>query len=367
MSRRRSILIATQAQFGYHVNTYEYAKHLRRDYEVTFFCWDYGRPRISLPGVRVIYSSRGGGMIRRNLRFRRELLRTVRDGYDRIFLMYFVGVTLVHLAASRQHTVCYLQTARVGVSRVRRLLSDTLTRLEMSTFRHRLMISACLGRKIGLRGFGVLPLGGIRVPFDTRDLRTFRLVYIGTLHSRGVHTTVEGLGRFHEQLGGVVDFTYDIVGSGPDADVDQIREAIARYGLEDAVTLHGYVPHEDAIELLRDCNIGFSYVPMHSFYDCQPPTKTYEYLLAGLVVIATRTKENELIMNGDRGVLIDDDAEAVQAALAEVLRKRDEYDPYAIQQGMVPFEWGNIVDEVLIPYLDRMSDGAVHGSEQTTP
>lgn len=41
---------------------------------------------------------------------------------------------------------------------------------------------------------------------------------------------------------------------------------------------------------------------MTEYYDSQPPTKTFEYALSGLYVLATKTRENEKVITNDNGV-----------------------------------------------------------------
>ena len=351
---KQRILIATRHQFGYHVTTYEYAKHLRDAFDPTVICWDYGRTKFSLAGVRTIYISRSGNIITRNVRFRYHVLRALRDDYQRAFLLYFVGVSLAHLVARQSRLVCYVDTARVGTTWLQRFMADLLTYLELLTFRHRMMISKCLGEKFRLRKYEVLPLGGVRVGFDRKELNEFKLLYVGTLDRRRVHETVIGLGKFQRAHGQDITCTYDIAGSGPDDDVQRIRDAIAEYDLEDVVTLHGFVPHEALHGLLRRCNVGISYVPMYSFFDCQPPTKTYEYLLAGLVVLSTGTQENRRITTEERGIVIQDSPDAVAEGLQLIWQHRTSYHPEAIQEGMKEYEWSAIVRDILVPYFRAM-------------
>jgi len=48
------------------------------------------------------------------------------------------------------------------------------------------------------------------------------------------------------------------------------------------------------------------------YYDCQPATKTFEYILSGMVCIATSTYENKKLINNINGVLCNDIQKALQ-------------------------------------------------------
>ena len=63
------LLIIAQHQFGYHSDTYYYCKHLDRRFRISYICWDYGQKKLHLEGVRVVYISRQGNLLTRNLRF----------------------------------------------------------------------------------------------------------------------------------------------------------------------------------------------------------------------------------------------------------------------------------------------------------
>jgi nucleoside-diphosphate-sugar epimerase len=65
-------------------------------------------------------------------------------------------------------------------------------------------------------------------------------------------------------------------------------------------------------------NIGVSYIPMLKCFDNQPPTKTFEYLLSGMPVIATATNANKDIINDVNGVLINDNSEEVYNGLTAI-------------------------------------------------
>jgi glycosyltransferase involved in cell wall biosynthesis len=86
-----------------------------------------------------------------------------------------------------------------------------------------------------------------------------------------------------------------------------------------------------------------SYVPITEYFHFQPVTKTYEYLMAGLPVIATSTFENQKIIDEKNGILIEDNAFAFSAALSKIINLMDTYNSSFIRERMTEHKWEKIV------------------------
>ncbi|MEL6356655.1 MAG: hypothetical protein AAFQ37_06940, partial [Bacteroidota bacterium] len=191
MHTNKKLLIVTRDQFGYHVDPYEYAKELTKYFTVTYYCWDYERPKVEVEGVEVIYSSREGNMVKRNLRFIKEFLALL-PHYECSLLFYFVGVSLGHLRAKQNQMVCDLRTGNVRSSRFRRWFFDAITYLELLTFRNKSFISRGLAQHFGMGNHHILPLGSSITPATERSYEHLHLFYVGTFSDRNgfVHTAV---------------------------------------------------------------------------------------------------------------------------------------------------------------------------------
>ena len=74
--------------------------------------------------------------------------------------------------------------------------------------------------------------------------------------------------------------------------------------LENVCTTHGRIDYYKLKPFFDKCNVGVSYIPIRDYYQYQPPTKTFEYGLSGLVTIATETKSNQEVINNCNGILI---------------------------------------------------------------
>jgi len=357
MKNKKKLLIVTQDQFGYHIDPYEFAKRLGKYYEVTFYCWDYGRPRIELGGVRVIYMSRKGNILTRNFRFRFKLLKLIRRQFDYVFAVYFVGVSIAHLAGGKHALICDVRTGNVSENGWSRTLFNALLYLELFTFRNKTIISHSLAKKIGVRNYHHLPLGANLVSLEGKNFEEFTLFYVGTLTGRYMENTVRGFGLFYHKFKDRIKCKYIIVGSGIEEDMKKIHDAIEEFHLQDVVILNGYIPHDQLVPLLREANIGVSYIPITDYFDCQPPTKTYEYLLSGMAVLATATQENKEVINKDNGVLVDDTPQALAEGLQLLYENRFSYDALSIQQEARQYSWENIVHGNLNNYLTGISNG----------
>lgn len=108
-----------------------------------------------------------------------------------------------------------------------------------------------------------------------------------------------------------------LVGDGPERAVIEKRLADARVSA--GVTLTGAVPAAEVPKWLRQMDVGVApYPQMEQFYFS--PLKIYEYMAAGLPVVAGRVgRLDEVVAHGETGLLYPPgDAAALQAALEQL-------------------------------------------------
>jgi len=353
--KKKSLLIINQDQFGYHIDTYEHAKWLKDFFDITFFCWDYDLPKIQLEGITIIYCNRNFNIVKRNLHFRLEVLKMLSKKFDVIFIKYYVGVSMVHLAEKQKRLVCDMRTGSVESSFLKRILFDTVNYLELLTFKNKTFISTSLAKRFRIKIFHLLPLGANPLPFNDKNFIEFHLLYVGTFSHLRIEDTVRGFGLFYQSYKGLIHCKYEIIGSGTAAELDQIKRGIQEFQLEEVVTIKGYIPHDELLPYFQKTNIGVSYVPITKFFDCQPATKTFEYLQSGMTVLATATKENQRVINKNNGILIQDTPESFAQGLEEIYKNRFSYNAPHIQKNARQYAWENIVQHNLYPYLVRLS------------
>jgi glycosyltransferase involved in cell wall biosynthesis len=80
-------------------------------------------------------------------------------------------------------------------------------------------------------------------------------------------------------------------------------------------------------------------------------TKVFEYLLAGMPVIATRTTENQAVITPERGILIDDSAVSFAEGLRVIAGRLGSYDGPGIAGRSMQYSWAAIVRDNLEPVL----------------
>jgi glycosyltransferase involved in cell wall biosynthesis len=350
----KRLLILNRAQFGYHLDAYYYCKWAHADFQITYHGFDRGKPRLDPNGVEVHYISRSGNLLRRGLRFLRSCLAEWGKKYDVIFIAYFPGCLLLRLFHPRHQFVLDIRTGSVASNPLKRWWQDSLLRLESLGFRHVTIVSASLARKLGLTQVHLLPLGADPVETPPKDFSALHLLYVGAFKGRRLEDTLTGFHRFYRETGHTMTMTYDVIGDGPNGERSRLQAWVKDRGLEGVVSLPGFIHHRGLTRYYTKCNIGVSYIPISRIYDCQPPTKTFEYLLAGLPVIATNTLENAAVITADNGLLIDDTPEAFYEGLQRLKNNRGLYSSDRIRAEALKYSWENVVRTNLVPYIHSL-------------
>lgn len=356
MERKKRLLIICQQQYGYHTDTYEFAKKLKECYEITSICWEEHLPKVSTDKVNIVYVSKQGNKILSVFRFRYTALKILANKFDVIFINYFVGASLVPLFANKTAVIfCHVVTGAISKSRFNRTWYNTLLHLEVSSFKNRSFLSKNLGQKLGFKKFHILPLGATLKASYKKNFSELNLIYIGTFNERRIEDAIIGFGKFYHKYKNIIPCNFTIIGSGNNEVTEKINTTIKNYSLENIVELKGYIHRDKLDPFYEKGNIGISYVPITKYFDCQPPTKTYEYLLSGMAVLATATKENKLVINEKNGVLINDTPDAFCEGLEKIYHNRFYYDSGSIQADSNQYSWDNIVESNLKKYLTSLN------------
>ena len=134
----------------------------------------------------------------------------------------------------------------------------------------------------------------------------------------------------------------------------KIKSAIKNNSLENVVFFAGEKRYKELLPYYKTHDVGISYIPMTTYYDCQPPTKTYEYLLNGMAVVATPTSENRKVVNQSNGVLLDGDTKQDFAEGLEKLSKAIRtFESSTIYMNSQQYSWEQIVKTNLTNILLR--------------
>lgn len=357
-SRKKRLLYVSRTQFGYMLPTYHVCRMLSRHFELAVVSIYQGRPEVEVPGVTSLLAGRDRGRLGRFLMLVLQAGQEARAA-DIVVVEHFPGASTIRPFALRVPMVLDIRTGGVMESAVGRVAFDQICRLDALFFSNLCVISSGLANRLGVdKRAHVVPLGADeKVLARTSDPDALHLLYVGTLTGRRIEDTLLGLRYFLDEHERPATVRYDIVGSGRYQEEAALREHIEKLGLADIVVLHGFVHHNELDGFLGRANVGVSYVPITPYYDVQPATKTYEYLLAGLPVLATRTKENSAVVSDSCGVLIDDNPREFARGLHEIRRLAGSLDPQVVRHSARAYTWKAIVDENFAPYLFTLSGG----------
>jgi glycosyltransferase involved in cell wall biosynthesis len=177
------------------------------------------------------------------------------------------------------------------------------------------------------------------------------LLYVGTLYNRKLHHAIEGFSTFYNRHKNLIPLKFSIIGSGPGNEISTLKDTAERLGVSSVVRILGRVPHDKIKPYFDTHNIGLSYIPITKYYDFQPATKTYEYLLSGMPVLATATSANQQVIDEKNGVISGDTPKDISDALATVYDRLSSYDSSVIRKNAATYNWKSITNK-LSSYLE---------------
>ena len=160
------------------------------------------------------------------------------------------------------------------------------------------------------------------VPVVSAAGEPLRLIYTGTvIHERGRDVMLEGLAKANA-VRRVATLT--MVGALP----EQIAycEARAReLGLGDAFRIVGRVPGSAIPALLANADAGICIWEDRLYWRFNPPTKLFEYLVAGLPVVVSNIRTHtDYIRDWENGVVFEYAAESFSERVTELWNRRAE-------------------------------------------
>jgi glycosyltransferase involved in cell wall biosynthesis len=298
-----------------------------------------------MEGVKVVYVSRNRNLIARNIKFISAALKKIKSKNSLIFLNYSkVIASILKILRFKHIFILDIRSVPVYKNRLYRLFLDALMRLESKLFKYKTIISKGISEKMG---FGpdvyILPLGAEIISSINKTFSELNLLYVGTLNNRNIEETILGFSKFYHENKNVVKMKYTIIGKGANGEEDYLKNIIKNESLTEVAVVIGEIPHWMLTEYFNSHNIGVSYIPMTDYYDYQPPTKTFEYLLSGMPVLATNTSANRFIINNSNGVLVNDDHESFYRGIVDILNKNEWFDSKAIRASAMKYSWQGIV------------------------
>jgi len=353
----KKILIISKSQFGYFTDYYKFCEYLRTEFDVYYLCFDVGLKKINMKNVKVKYVSYKGNKIIRGFRFFLKAIITIASFRGIVLISYFEHCHLLRCFFPSKKMILDIRTLSINKNEKRRKRINDQIRKTAKYFSYVTTLSAGLKRLINLNSHNcfIIPLGADIISNNNKRFeKDINLLYVGTFSGRNIQDTIIGLHLFLKRNSGLNSIGYDIIGYGYGNENAIFKKIVAEYQLEGIVNLHGRIPICELKSFFDKCNVGISYVPITDYYEYQPVTKTYEYILSGMACIATNTFENRKIINDINGVLCDSNPNSFAVALEELIKRFKNYDSEKIRKTAIEYTWENIVKLHLIPLLQKV-------------
>lgn len=353
--KKEKILIIDKHQFGYLTDSYKWSEYLRSKYKVSVICFDTGQKKMNLDDVDINYvkyyrnyTVRGSVFILYSI-FKLLFFR------GKAIIVYFENCEVIKRICKKNKVLLDIRTLSVSESEERRLKFDDKLRKACLSFDNISVISEGVKRKLNIEksNISILPLGADRISDKKKNYDNLKLLYVGTLSGRHIDVTLNGLSLFLSKCP-ESNITYDIVGDGQGNELEELKLLCKSMGIDEHVYFHGRIPHNELKSFFDKCNIGVAFIPVTDYFNFQPPTKTFEYILSGLFTIATNTFSNKEIINNDNGYLIDDSAECFCMAIEYINGNYSSLNYYKIFDSLSQYTWERIVYDSLIPVVDKL-------------
>ncbi len=351
---KKELLVIHKMQFGYLTDVYKWCQYLRNEYNITVVSLNQSFPNVEMEGVKVVDIT-GNNFYLRGVKFLLACIIQILKNKGITIILYFNEVLLLRKLFPKKKIILDIRTLSIDANvEVRKKVNEHI-RLIASRFTCVTVISS------GVRTFvdnGNLLVYSLPLGAEVRENKHSRseiphLLYVGTFYNRRIEDTINGLNLFISKNPSV-KLRYDIVGDGKEGELDKLKQLVRNLNLQDYVVFHGRIPNNKIGPFLDKANIGVSYVPITDYYQHQPPTKTFEYVLSGMFCLATATHSNHEVVNEDNGCLIQDNPESFALGIERCIEKFKDYNPNKIKNTLIEYSWQNIVNEKLKQILEKI-------------
>jgi glycosyltransferase involved in cell wall biosynthesis len=271
------------------------------------------------------------------------------------YIFYFLFPVIYH----RKLFFVQLGAVDVNKSRVKRFFYNTICGFNLLFYKHiginpNMPAGKVLIKKHKIPQKKIIPVivGMPDYGFNPKKFDWLRLAYIGTLNTREIWKSIRGVALFkihHPEI----KLTYDIIGAGNVLEQQKIINEIGNGNLNKIVRYHGPLSVDEVKKIFIECNVGISYIPKKDYFE-NNSTKTVEYLLAGMAVIATDSKVLREIVKPESGVLCEDNPEDFAKAIFQIYNNFPKYDSNIIRAEYEKLSISTTMSEVYFPAIDKL-------------
>lgn len=179
-----------------------------------------------------------------------------------------------------------------------------------------------------------------RIRQDEND--SLELIYTGAVQkARGRDVMLEAM-AIAVKAGVPVRLT--MVGASP-KELDYCNAYASQLGIVDAITIYGRVSGHEIPAHIAKADAGICIWEDRPWWRFNPPTKLFEYLVAGLPVLASNIRTHtQYITHGHNGLIFEYDSSSLAQAIQALWARRAELPAFKQRafEGSTPYLWENI-------------------------
>jgi hypothetical protein len=345
---KKQLLLISPDQFGYHTDDYYRAFYARNDFEVHVLCYDHGKKKIALSDVTVHYITYGHNRLINEINLFKNIRKIVENSNIRIaYTRFFVSCALIKIFnnCGKIYWILDIRTGAVSSSFSKRYIYNKLIKLSSKFFRKITVISDNLAKKLRIKNYSVVPLGG--QPLVNEDeimapINNMNFIYVGIFDGRRIPDIILAYCRFYRKYSDLISTKLTIIGYSNNSNEETKIKNLIQNNQDVSIDYTGRVLNMELKKYFIESNIGISYVPITTWFDVQPPTKTFEYIVNGLICLATNTIENRKVITESNGVLVQDDEDSAFRGMCEIFELRLNYNRHKIMRESKIYSWENI-------------------------
>lgn len=183
---------------------------------------------------------------------------------------------------------------------------------------------------------------------------SLELIYTGAVQkARGRDVMLEAMAI---AIKAGVSVRLTMVGASP-KEVDYCNAYATQLGIADAITMYGRVSGHEIPAHIAQADAGLCIWEDQPWWRFNPPTKLFEYLVAGLPVLASNIcTHTQYITHGHNGLIFEYDSNSLAQAIQALWQRRAELPAFKQRafEGSAPYLWENI-EPVFLQTIEELA------------